>query len=318
LLLRYTLSFAVFISHFNAAYGRKKPGNGVHSIGWYAVNGFFLLSGILVSQSFLKRNVKSYLIARASRILPGYILALIASLGAVLLFQPLNKNIIYHGINFVGGNLLPFHDISNGGYSSAWEKSSITAALNMSLWTIPFETFCYTIIVPLLLFTNVRKGCIFIIVVGFYFACNLNLFRCDKDFLDTGRVLFFFTSGVGLWLIIDSSGRICKSKVRGALILGISLCILIIFRKNYVDVATDILVFLVIIFSIYFKDIFKCLKIDFSYGIYLYAWPLTQISTQLQLPFLTSFILCACLLIAISIFSCKYFEGPALKLKKIT
>jgi len=62
LLMRYVLALMVFYSHMLAIYGLKEPSfyNGGHSLGWYAVNGFFIISGVLIAQSYVKRNFVPY------------------------------------------------------------------------------------------------------------------------------------------------------------------------------------------------------------------------------------------------------------------
>lgn len=60
LLLRYVLAFLVYFSHLHAAYGLPEPTIIFHSIGWYAVNCFFILSGILVTQSYTRSTVIQY------------------------------------------------------------------------------------------------------------------------------------------------------------------------------------------------------------------------------------------------------------------
>ena len=79
ILIRLLLSLTVFYSHFFAVYGLKEPSipSGIHSLGWYAVNMFFFISGILVAQSFKNRDVLTYISARILRIMPAYLCSLV-------------------------------------------------------------------------------------------------------------------------------------------------------------------------------------------------------------------------------------------------
>ena len=91
-LLRFGAALAVFISHCPAI-----AGLGVISIttllGYVAVNAFFAISGFLVAKSLYTRNdLRHFLLARALRVYPALIFAVIyTSLIVGLYFSSLNS-----------------------------------------------------------------------------------------------------------------------------------------------------------------------------------------------------------------------------------
>jgi peptidoglycan/LPS O-acetylase OafA/YrhL len=114
------------------------------SFGEIAVDGFFLISGYLITQSFVRRDsTMAYLISRVLRIVPGY---LISFLLCVLLIAP-----------FAGGRaVLSLDELALGGLA-ALVRQMLTLSppeipgvftglfypmLNGAMWTIAYEFRC--------------------------------------------------------------------------------------------------------------------------------------------------------------------------------
>ena len=79
-LLRLVLALAVVVSHASSVVdGRVEDeplfGSTGFTLGEHAVNGFFAISGFLVTMSFVRRGWRDYLLARVLRIAPGLIAA---------------------------------------------------------------------------------------------------------------------------------------------------------------------------------------------------------------------------------------------------
>lgn len=113
--------------------------------GSLAVKFFFMLSGLLVTQSLLRRPaIKPFLIKRAARIFPGLIICLLVSVFVVgLSFTNLSATVyLQHPQTW---NYL-LHNASL--FSLQWElpgvfESANTTTVNGSLWTLPLEVICY-------------------------------------------------------------------------------------------------------------------------------------------------------------------------------
>lgn len=313
LLIRFVLAFAVFYSHMFAIYGLKEPtllwGN--HSLGWYAVNGFFFISGLLVAQSYQNRDVYSYLMARFFRIMPAYFASLIVVLITVFLFSDIKFNFewFYKFLKFLFQNIIPFDSVDVS-MSGAWSGSAQPNALNNSLWTIPFEIFCYIIIIPLLLSNTKYKPRTFLLFVIsiFIYLKLLGAISFSHISLDLLRVLIYFGIGVTTYLIVK------EKKIN---IYFLFFCsILFLFEGNIKETILGYLIVLSILyFGFYVKTIFT-IKNDYSYGLYIYAWPISQAVNGggIQNIYNALIITFVCLLF-ISWISWKYLEKPALKLK---
>ena len=107
------------------------------SFGEFAVDGFFLISGFLVTKSFMQSSTRrSYLLKRLARIVPGFAIAFLISLfiagllgGGDLSGIPMRENLIAFftlqqpALPGAFANL-PYHD------------------LNGAVWTISYEFRC--------------------------------------------------------------------------------------------------------------------------------------------------------------------------------
>ena len=258
LLARYILSFTVFISHSLYIYGKVEPSfyEGGHSLGWYAVNGFFFISGVLIAHSFQRRNFIEYISARVLRLFPAFILSLVVSIIAVVIFDKVNINstFIISAAKFIFGNIVPIQEIKGGGISGIWSNGAAPGVLNTSLWTIPFEFFCYIFIVPLALsgkkypFSRVLIG-----IVGIYFLSNLGVISGDGiiryDFL---RVFAYFLLGVGFYKCIFNKD--------GAIVIVLGLILILFFEGDFLEFGISLsLVLLIAFFGFSKKNFIKYL-----------------------------------------------------------
>ena len=113
--------------------------------GSLAVKFFFMLSGLLVTQSLLQRPaIKPFLIKRAARIFPGLIICLLVSVFVVgLSFTNLSAT-AYLQHPQTWSYLLYNASL----FSLQWELPGVfeganTTTVNGSLWTLPLEVICY-------------------------------------------------------------------------------------------------------------------------------------------------------------------------------
>lgn len=142
--LRLLLAAAVIVSHaWPLAYG---PGTADplvavtgHSLGGWAVALFFFLSGLLVHQSAARRDVMSFWIARARRILPGLAVALLVT---VLLAKASGSSpVVSEMVRFVlrGLTLVSIeHHLPD-----AFVANPYPLAVNGPLWSLSHEVMAY-------------------------------------------------------------------------------------------------------------------------------------------------------------------------------
>jgi peptidoglycan/LPS O-acetylase OafA/YrhL len=110
--------------------------NGRYNAGNLGVMAFFVISGFLITQSWERsKSARSYFEKRIRRIYPGYIVA--TSLCAFVV-APLFGGAFPSWISTLGLNLLLRNEVS-----TAFPGNPVPNAVNGSLWSIPFEFWCY-------------------------------------------------------------------------------------------------------------------------------------------------------------------------------
>ncbi len=118
---------------------------GTISFGTLAVDGFFIISGYLITQSFFSSSRASYLLKRLLRIYPGFIVAFLFSILLCVYFSAYQPPITHKEIfnNIVNVTLLmePF-------LSSVY-PGSFHPGLNGSMWSISYEFHCYLMVILL-------------------------------------------------------------------------------------------------------------------------------------------------------------------------
>lgn len=310
LLVRFFLASMVLISHTFAIYGIQEPSPlaGSHSLGWYAVNGFFFISGLLVAQSFAHRTHSQYFAARGLRILPAYIAALLIAVLLTAFFgrESVDYRFVADSAMFFIGNMLPFTAF-HPGMADVWTTSAASNALNNSAWTIPFEVFCYLFIIPLLVGSMRWFIKALIALFSFYFLFQLGVFNGpDIIALDLVRTLVYFALGTSVYMALKQQKINAYTVLFFILMIGID--------GSVSEVLLDIVLFAMIMLSFYYKNIFK-IRNDYSYGMYIYAWPVTQAVHSQVDNLYGGIVLTYLLTYLVSVVSWHSIESPFLKLK---
>ncbi len=149
--IRLAMALAVLVSHsyyFVAANPSSEPLVSItgHSLGEHAVQVFFFLSGILVTQSILKSSsVADFAAARALRIFPGLAVCVLATallLGPVVsAFTPAAYFSDPMLIQYVAKTL--FLTTGAAPLPGVFQDVPASGLVNMSLWTLKYEVLCY-------------------------------------------------------------------------------------------------------------------------------------------------------------------------------
>lgn len=112
----------------------------------YGVDGFFFLSGFLVYPSLIRLGSSwRFLMARLARLWPGLALSIVLTVAAGM-FLTLKPGLHYFGadtLRFITGNLL----FLKGYYTlSGVRCGDVVCNVNGSLWTLPWEARCYLLL----------------------------------------------------------------------------------------------------------------------------------------------------------------------------
>lgn len=149
--VRLAMALAVLVSHaFWLATGQptEEPVYKLthHSLGEHAVQVFFFLSGVVVTQSLLRRaNLIDFVVARVLRIFPALIVCVLST---ALLLGPLATTLPL-GLYAVDPRLVAYVvktvGLATGSapLPGVFADTPVPGLVNLSLWTLKYEVLCY-------------------------------------------------------------------------------------------------------------------------------------------------------------------------------
>jgi peptidoglycan/LPS O-acetylase OafA/YrhL len=264
--------------------------------GFLAVNCFFAISGFLIAYSWSTApGFRRYLIRRGRRILPGYFAAMIACalLVAPLAARPWRSVFLPHWLTHVLENTVLLKAYPSSPWLFATNPSP--TIVNGSMWTIEFEFCCYLLLglagVIGLLRGRWASLLIFGAIMSWYALQQFNVLdaihwglvqRIDDagEHLFGGnqyqwpRLLANFWAGVCFY---SWRTRIPRSKTLAAVAL-VAMVLGIVVSKEAVVLpiaATYLLFFIAYEPALRLQNFGR--RGDFSYGTYLYAYPIQQL-----------------------------------------
>lgn len=338
--LRLFLAGLVLLSHSLKLHGGVDPlepiTRGGPDMGTIAVDGFFALSGYLITQSYLNSpSVGRYLWRRALRILPGFWVCLIVTTVIVLPAAQLLTYGSMAGFPLTGEQSATSYLLGNAGlYIQQYEVRGLFGgeSVNGSLYTLFCEFLCYVALIGLgLTGLLTRRRRLVLAAAGLAWAALV------ADLLSGGaltgdsyvrevaiRLAPMFLAGVivRLW-----SHRI-RLTVPGGLIALAALTAGVVaagfapfpFGSTliYMLVAPPAVAYLVLLAGARTELASVGAKRDLSYGLYIYAWPVQVLllvlgATGWPLPAYFAASLAAALTLALA--SWTFVEAPALALK---
>lgn len=336
--LRFLLATLVIFSHSFVLLegpGKAEPlttwTRGQTTLGSVAVNFFFVASGFLITASWIRTNtLRSYLSKRILRIYPAFLLALLLQ---TLVILPLVS--AFHGFSLRDLLLLGFNALDLVGYGYPYgapqfpfPHNPFPGAMNGSMWTIRFEVMCY-LLVPLLAGIGLlrRPGLLLLVWTAIVLlaasGAQLPTYRFVTALVGTPRIwprfLSFFLAGMLLYLYRE------RVKIRADVALIALLCLVLAARVPpcltllMPVCGAYILIWLAMAPSALLTEFGR--YGDFSYGMYLWAFPIQQLIISRLGPHLTPLRLFAMALplsVAAGIASWFAVEKWCLKLKRRT
>lgn len=328
--LRFAAATLVLFSHCYAISGRSAEEpfallTRIEHGGGFAVSLFFVLSGYLITGSFLKsKSAFEYLGKRILRLFPALAVStIICALVIGPIFTNISLNEYFSNPIFVNywSNLYLKIQFNLPG---VFLSNPYPNTINGSLWTLPIEFTMYLLVLIIGVLVGLRLK-IVLLSIGFFWLFNFYLLEkfgeTDAHFLHVMLVKeifklggFFFSGGL-LFLVRDIYR---PSGLHAFLAVGVFAIALGTRYAEFVYALT----FPVIVMFLAFVQVPMISQFgkfgDFSYGIYIYAFPIQQVVTYLHKGhlsvsklFVTSFFLT----LVLAIISWFAFEKPALKLK---
>jgi peptidoglycan/LPS O-acetylase OafA/YrhL len=323
-MIRLGLALAVVVSHaFSVTTGRlaEEPllaATGF-TLGEHAVNGFFAISGFLVTMSFDRRGWRDYAIARFLRIAPGLVVATLATailIGVAMTRLPPLEYLGSSGLwRFVTATLATFK--TNMALPGVFETNPLRLPMG-TVWTLKYEVLCYLGVFALGSIGLLRsKAAALVIAAGFGAAIViLDLLGPDtpKGIETALRLPFIFALGGALYVWRDR-----------APISGIAVLAILGAAWFAGDTAlSKALLFAATSYGVLWLALAPALvrhgydpQADFSYGTYLYGWPVQQMLHALFPTAAALTLLVPAIAIALAVAALSWFgvERPALALK---
>jgi len=315
--------------------------NTIHiSAGTVGVDIFFMISGFLIAQSWLKKpKVGQFFSKRVTRLLPALLVnTIILFLWTAFIFTNGEVSRFFHdkaAYNiFLYATIFKYPPLPDYILTGAFFHS-----LNGSLWTLRYEVISYcTVPLFLLLGGAISRYLklqyfiallVFVLIIG-YIIININ----RAAYLQTLPIL----NSLNIYLIFGNLFELVLPFYLGVLfyvnnwkqkmpywlaILGLLFLIFIPYTKPF-----SLLVYMAAIYSFtfwlaYHKSLFKVSKWfekrDYSYGLYIYAFPVQQSIIYLNKgnfnPYLL-FLLSTIITLAFAIFSWHVIEQPSMNFLK--
>lgn len=288
------------------------------NLGRACVFAFFAISGFFITKSFyFKKSLGAYVKARVLRLFPALVVmvAIVAVLGGVFItVDPDYWNIApkyavwvisFQALVFTGGPSLP----------GMFTENPLPNAVNGSLWTLRYEVLCY-------------------IAVGV--AGLLGIFNRPKLFLGlalafvalyivipmyTGRPVITTMLYLGVPFIIGAGFFVFRDHLPLSIWIALALSVLVVLlRPTFLFTPMFMLALSYWVFFLGYAN-WSPLKQynrlgDYSYGFYIYAFPVQQLGSMLGFTTPLSNILFSLpITLVLAMASWHLLEAPALKFK---
>ncbi|WP_217474549.1 acyltransferase family protein [Stutzerimonas stutzeri] len=285
-----------------------------------AVNLFFAMSGFLIAASWMNsRNVLNFAAKRALRIFPALcvsVLLTVLIVGPLVTGLPL-KDYLLHSqtARFLGNMAL----VTHFHLPEVFTTNPFPDTVNGSVWTLPYEVLMYASLMLLGLIGLIGRAAtlavpLALMLVHFYLIPGLGL---ESEVLrKTTRLGMFFFFGATLYLyrrVLPWNWKVALS------LLGLSL----------LSAGTELWPYVHVLTLPYLTIYLAHLPIprlagfgrygDFSYGIYIFSFPIQQwlmhaFGPQLSLGLFV--VISLVVSIAVAVLSWHFVELPALQLKR--
>ena len=319
--IRLVLAILVIVDHSYPIGGLgPDPALGDLGLGSLAVGGFFAISGYLITKSRFNSNLGTYALNRALRILPGYWACLVftafMAAGAAGLFR--GGWTAMDGLGFFVANVVMVK-AGGGDIGSTLAGLPYPGAWNGSLWTLRYEVLCY-LVVGLALAFSWTKSCRIVfplsLVAVTVFSLTAGAGSAGGVVADLALLTPFFLSGACLYVYGDTIP--CNIRWAAA---ALALFVLAAVTGTGRSLAALPLSYLFMWFGVAIPRAVGRLaqKNDFSYGAYLYAFPVQQLLAMIGVQALGTvpFILFSIVMtVPLAVLSWFLVEKPAIRLAK--
>ena len=280
--IRVTLALQILVAHLSELSQNKDLlflSNFVNP--YLAVKSFFIISGFLVAKSYANTvSLKQYFYKRIKRIVPAYaFVIIIAALGLSFVssssFTEYFSNIDLY--KYIGWNLV-FLNFVQPCLPQVFEKN-LFCVVNGSLWTLKIEEGFY-IILPLLFYCIKKtKKTTYTLIIIYLLSILYSEYMTEigKPLLSKqlpGQLSYFV---VGMFLFFNIELLLKHKKT--LFLLGLTILTLINVLNIQLNILYPLILGVTIISAAYSLSIVNHFGKygDFTYGLYIYHFPIIQI-----------------------------------------
>lgn len=329
-LLRLIAAISVLFSHSYplTAAGLEplvKASNYLESLGGFAVQSFFIMSGFFITRSYLERNnLFNFLVCRCLRIFPGMIVNILWCVFVVGLMvttlpklEYLTNPIVFQ---YIKNNVMLFMTYPLPG---VFANNPFSTIVNGSLWTLPIEFSLYLIVALFGVLGLLKRKHLATALAILLFFCTPFLFRHIPTFADDASwavmtPIYCFLLGS---VAYTCRGYVLMQPKIAVILLSVLVVSCVLVSNSIMHRAIFFATFAYCIFLLAYLPWIKGHLLtrygDFSYGIYIYAFPVQQ-TLMYYFHFHHPVLLFASALpitLLLSIASWHWVEKPALSLK---
>lgn len=325
-LFRLGLAAEVMVFHSWPITGRMPPHAVLQLLFSVGVDGFFAISGFLITASWLRDpQVRDYLMARALRILPGLYVCLVIT---AFVFAPLSAAVQGGSAAKILQSSAPFEYVLKNAtlisvlqFDVAGTPRDVPSpgSWNASLWSLIWEVLCYLTIavIGLVGLANRRwisPAILVLAVIGAALLPPLTFPGAWTIPQLAVRSAIMFSAGALIYQwrdVIPARWSLVAASVVIVVAAGVLL-------PDYRVIAALPLAYAVIVSGALIRNKRTTLRTDLSYGVYIYAFPTQQFLAVLGLTVLNPLVFFVVAFIAtlpLAAMSWFCIEKPSMALK---
>jgi len=327
--LRFIAATCVLVGHSWPLTGRKPepfPG-GWDTLGGIGVGVFFVISGFLVAASRERSaTVGSFLHKRALRILPGFTFVCLLSvflLGPALTTLPLGEYFDHPQARIYFANLTMF-DLQLA-LPGVFAGNIYPHAVNGSSWTLPIECFMYLLLAAGGILLRIRW-----VVVLIALAAIAGFQVYGLRWAGSGAHLWttlplYYTVKYGIFFALGTCAYLWRNELPLSPLAAVALWVVaFLLRDTPVSIVGYMLALsysTLVVAALPWPVLTGFGRWgDFSYGMYLFAFPVQQTVVHLAGPALSHLLdiaICFSVTLCLAALSWHLVEQPALELKSV-
>ena len=317
--IRLLASFLVFYGHAYILLGMSINSVLDHVL---AVHIFFIISGYLIAMSWEKEpSLRRFFIKRSLRIFPAFIIIILLSafiLGPIITSWNLYDYFTSLTLLIYIKNVLLHISYSLPG---VFETNIYPLAVNGSIWTLPIEFLMY-LLVPVFVGNRYKKYTALGLFSLFFWLTftkelpfnTIIIYGSDLKQIAINGMYFWSGAIIYVWNIKN------KFSFESFVIALLALLFLSQWREIYASCSVFLISFIVLSFGASASKILNIFnKVDYSYGIYIYAFPVQQTIIHYfpKISILNFLVFGFVVTLLLGALSWHLIEKPILKLKSL-